>query len=142
VLIRRDAEGRYCLNDLHKAAGGEEKSRPNQFLRIDQTVALIAEIETAQMCAVKTTAGRNGGTYVVKQLVYSYAMWVSPSFVARKYPVTNFRHGSALRRFKNDIPEISRDDSVLAYLLNHGVARGVAKYYLLESGNSRLVTVD
>lgn len=80
VSIRRDAEGRYCLNDLHKAAGGEEKTRPNQFLRIDQTVALIAEIETAQMCAVKTTAGRNGGTYAVKELVYAYANWISPVF--------------------------------------------------------------
>ncbi len=73
VAVRVDGHGRYCMNDLHKAAGGEEKSRPNQFLRIDQTVALIAEIETAQMCAVKTTAGRNGGTYAVKELVYAYA---------------------------------------------------------------------
>lgn len=27
TTIRQDAEGRYCLNDLHKAAGGEAKHK-------------------------------------------------------------------------------------------------------------------
>lgn len=76
----RQFDGLYSLNDLHQAAGGEEAQRPNQFIRLDQTKALAAEIETAQMCAVKTKEGRNGGTYVAKELVYAYAMWISPKF--------------------------------------------------------------
>lgn len=30
--------------------------------------------------AVKIVEGRNGGTWIIKPLVYSYAMWVSPKF--------------------------------------------------------------
>lgn len=78
--IRTDAEGRYSLNDLHRAAGGESKHRPGEWLRNAQTAELIAEIETAGISAVKSQEGRGGGTYVVKELVYSYAMWISPAF--------------------------------------------------------------
>lgn len=48
-----------------------------------QTIGLIEEIETTQnlgSSAVSTVMGRNGGTYVVKQLVYAYAMWISSKF--------------------------------------------------------------
>lgn len=76
----RQLDGRYSLNDLHKAAGGEDKHRPNQFLRLDQTQALITEIETAQICAVETKEGKRGGTYVCRELVYAYAMWINAKF--------------------------------------------------------------
>ncbi|MBJ4348410.1 KilA-N domain-containing protein, partial [Salmonella enterica subsp. enterica serovar Typhimurium] len=28
IEVRRDVHGRYCLKDLHRAAGGEQKYRP------------------------------------------------------------------------------------------------------------------
>ena len=78
------AQGRYCLNDLHRASGGEECYKPSNWVRSDGTQALVAEILTAQICAVKTplevTEGRYGGTWAVKPLVYAYAMWISPRF--------------------------------------------------------------
>jgi hypothetical protein len=94
IAIRQDAEGRYSLNDLHKAAGGEKRHQPSDWLRLQQTKDLIAEIEKdvpgipgtkkdeAGIPASKTITGRGKaqGTYVVKELVYAYAMWISPSF--------------------------------------------------------------
>lgn len=76
----RQIDGLYSLNDLHKASGGEAKHRPGYFLTNDQTKALIIEIQTAGIPAVKSAEGRNGGTYACKELVIAYAAWISPAF--------------------------------------------------------------
>ena len=80
IVIKQDAEGRYCLNDLHKASGEDQKNRPKYWLENAQTKALVAEIEKGGFPPVSTLKGRNGGTFVVKELVYAYAMWISPQF--------------------------------------------------------------
>ena len=83
VSIRQDAEGRFCLNDLHKAAGGMEKDKPGNWLRLDQTRELISEIDQcSEMSSALSTVvgGVSPGTYVCKELVYAYAMWINPSF--------------------------------------------------------------
>ena len=84
ITIRQDAEGRYCLNDLHKAAGEAEKDKPTNFFRLDSTAGLVTEL---LQCSDMSTApfrvirgGTNPGTYVCKELVYAYAMWISASF--------------------------------------------------------------
>lgn len=83
VPIRQDAEGRFCLNDLHKSSGGETKHQPAFFMRRAETKDLIAEIQNSadlQSLAVSVLEGRKGGTFVVRELVYAYAMWISPAF--------------------------------------------------------------
>lgn len=84
VPIRADDPGRYSLNDLHKAAGGEERHQPAFFSRRPETQELIAEISNsapAQSCEpVASTAGRYGGTFAAKEIVYAYAMWISAKF--------------------------------------------------------------
>lgn len=79
VRIKQDLDGRYCLNDLHKAGGKEKRHSPSYWLAIQQTEELIAELETTEIPVV-SLEGRSGGTYVVKELVYAYAMWVSAKF--------------------------------------------------------------
>lgn len=69
-------DGLYCLNDLHKASGGDLNNAPAQWLRNKQTKAFL---ETMQISTVKLE-GRGGGTYAEKKAVYSYAMWISPQF--------------------------------------------------------------
>lgn len=76
----RQLDGLFSLNDLHKASGSNPSQRPGNFLGIDQTKALIAEIVTAEIPAVKTKEGRNGGTYACRELVIAYAAWISAAF--------------------------------------------------------------
>lgn len=88
VDIKQDAEGRYCLNDLHKAAGGEERHKPKFFIKLDSTTELAGELEKGGNLPFEIIRGRFGGTFVVKELVYAYAMWISPKFhleVIRSY---------------------------------------------------------
>jgi len=79
LKIRTDEEGRFCLNDLHKAAGNEKRHSPSYWLSNQQTKELIDELETTGIPVV-TAGGRKGGTYVCKELVYAYAMWISAAF--------------------------------------------------------------
>lgn len=70
----------YCLNDFHKASGQFNKNKPNLFMNNKQTLNLIEEIQKAGIPAFYTKQGLGGGTYVCKELVYAYAMWISPAF--------------------------------------------------------------
>jgi hypothetical protein len=77
----RQLDGLYSLNDLHAAAGGDKNQQPANFMRLDQTQALVAEINSSEMrSSTKTINGRKGGTYVCRELVYAYANWISPAF--------------------------------------------------------------
>ena len=77
----RQHNGLFSLNDLHKAAGGEEKHQPAFFVRREETQALIAEIKSAdsQIC-LESRRGNNGGTYACRELVIAYAAWISAAF--------------------------------------------------------------
>lgn len=106
IKIHMEAEGRYSLNDLHKASGDEQRHRPKYWLELNQTTELIDEILKGGITPFKNDSvsnagipvfkpvvskkGRYGGTYVCKELVYSYAMWISAAFalkVIRAYDV-------------------------------------------------------
>ena len=79
--IRRDAKGRYSLNDLHKASGGEQRHRPKYWLENQQTIALVDLLSKGGIPPlVSNHGGVDPGTYVKEQLVVAYAAWISPAF--------------------------------------------------------------
>ena len=79
VSVRQDSDGRFSLNDLHKAAGKHKKHSPSYFLENQKTKDIVSILETTGN-PVFRKEGRNGGTYVCKELVYAYAMWISAEF--------------------------------------------------------------
>lgn len=82
--IHTDAEGRFSLNDFHQASGGDSAKQPSNWLRLDQTASLVDEISNSSEVKINNpmsvSKGRYGGTYVCKELVYAYAMWISAPF--------------------------------------------------------------
>ncbi|WP_157132947.1 KilA-N domain-containing protein [Komagataeibacter oboediens] len=85
TAIRQDAEGRYCLNDCHKAAGAPASKGPNEWAKNSQTEALIAELRSGGISPdpkVTVTTGPNDGrgTYGSEEVILAYAQWISPAF--------------------------------------------------------------
>lgn len=84
INVRRDMAGRYCLNDLHRAAGGEERHKPSNFMRMESAQALCSEINRCSDMSIASVntirGGTEQGTYVAREVVYAYAMWISPLF--------------------------------------------------------------
>ena len=98
----RQIDGLYNLNDLHKVSGNAEKHKPSRFVRNAQTQELLEEMQRpdlvfgepapSQASDVRlemankddflkvNRGGVKAGTFACKELVYAYAMWISPKF--------------------------------------------------------------
>lgn len=80
-VIRQDESGLYCLNDLHKASGALNKHQPRYWVANVSTQELIDELQTDSGIPLSVQkGGANQGTWACKELVYAYAMWISPKF--------------------------------------------------------------
>lgn len=87
AAIRTDAEGRFCLNDCWKAAGKPEEKKPSNWNDLLGTRELIQEISQSaditfggkQPISVRK-GGNAPGIWACRELVYSYAAWISPAF--------------------------------------------------------------
>jgi hypothetical protein len=111
TTIKQDSHGRFCLNDLHKAAGGERRHELANWTALQQTKDLIAELlaekSTTGIPVVEqnqplnvVNGGNKRGTYAVKELVYAYATWISAKFfltVIRAYDAIVSKPAYALR---------------------------------------------
>lgn len=82
IGIRQDKEGRYSLNDLHRASGNEDRHSPRRWLCLDSTVSLVHELDKdVKKDGIPSILTKQGlGTFACLELVYDYAAWISPSF--------------------------------------------------------------
>nr|WP_312631713.1 KilA-N domain-containing protein [Pantoea piersonii] len=88
VAVKQDKSGRFCLNDLHKAAVANgintRTKEPGKFMANAQTYELVQELTDTQNLGIDPVSaikgGKEQGTYVCKELVYAYAMWISAKF--------------------------------------------------------------
>lgn len=113
TTIRQDADGRFCLNDLHKAAmaNGQatESQRPSNFLKSDSIVEFVSLInENATNVAVKKAQGRNGGTYATELVALRYAGWISARVEVEVYK-TFQKVAQADEALTHDMLERQRD---------------------------------
>ena len=78
--IHQDAEGRYSLNDFHKAAGEAKSQGPSYWLETQQAKDLAQLLSDTGIPVSVKRGGYNQGAYVAKEMVYAYAYWISAAF--------------------------------------------------------------
>lgn len=99
VEITTDAHGRFNLNALHRASGGEKSKQPSNWIRLEATQALIAELEShsSDLRSAPTSTVNGGsapGTFAHELLAIDYAGWISPAFRLQVHQVfIDFRTG-------------------------------------------------
>lgn len=112
IIIVKNESNLYRINDFHRAAGGAKRHQPSNFFALVNTKELVDEINQDEITgavnnqALMVVNGDNGGTFICKELVYAYAMWISPKFMLH-----------VIRTFDNAIilQKEERDREVLEY---------------------------
>lgn len=127
-------DGLYSLNDVHRIGSGEKRHQPSLFLRNKEVSELADEIMhstnmQSDQVLKRVNGGESRGTYACKEMVYRYAMWISPKFaliVIRTFDdfvnrrITN--QGYQLGDLQN-----LRDAASARYALGFSVASGGGK---------------
>lgn len=159
TVIATDQAGRYSLNDLHKAAGSEPRHQPAQFVRLDSTTALVQELTGGQgdmgNPITVTRGGPAQGTYVCRELVYAYAMWISAKFhlavirsfdaaatgqVSAPAPSSAIAPAKEFRAIFGIARLIGLDKNTAAISANQGTAALTGTNMLQLMGHTHLVT--
>lgn len=64
-VVKQDSQGRYCLNDVHKASGGEHRHRAHFWAESVKTQEVISRLNSGnpEFNSLVSKPGRYGGTY-------------------------------------------------------------------------------
>lgn len=140
TVITKDADGRFSLNDLHKASGGMVKDLPNKFMR-SESFKNVVEVLIAQNRAfnpvVKKQGRYNGGTWICKELVYKYAMWVNAEFEVKVIQtfdsvVNKLNTPSSMAALNELTAKIESDKSIASFC-----GKELAKYKKIKKENEQ-----
>ncbi|MBG6243530.1 MAG: KilA-N domain-containing protein [Candidatus Symbiopectobacterium sp. Dall1.0] len=91
TVVRQDVFGRYCLNDLHRAAVAQgkatESQRPSVFLRSEGISAFVQKVsEASQSASVNIIkGGLESGSWAVEIIAIRYAASIEPTFEVQVY---------------------------------------------------------
>ncbi|RXK34416.1 DNA-binding protein [Arsenophonus endosymbiont of Bemisia tabaci Asia II 3] len=91
TVVRQDAFGRYCLNDLHRAAVAQgkatESQRPSNFLKSDGVSSFGQKAsEATKIASVNIIkGGLESGSWAVEIIAIRYAAWIDPAFEVQVY---------------------------------------------------------
>ncbi len=121
VAITTDDQGRFNLNALHKASGGENSKRPSMWLANKQAQELTEELSRNSSLGHKlinsVKGGSTPGTFAHELLAVSYAGWISPAFQLKVNQVfLDYRTGK-LQPVTIDPMEALRDPATMRSLL-------------------------
>ena len=145
--IRQDKEGRYCLNDLHKAAIASgldvERKNPSDFFRTEMANNFIKSL---QKVADSTTGnpvvskeGRNGGTYAVRLVAQRYCGWLSSDFEVVVYSAFDqFTMSEQIRNAERQAARLEFPDMTQA-LLDHRTELGKQTKFFHYSNECDLI---
>jgi hypothetical protein len=138
--ITKDEHGRFSLNDLHRAAGGLNKHKPSLFYRsgsFNEFVEILKAQKRAIEPIVKKKGRYNGGTWVCKELVYKYAMWVNVEFelnVIQTFDsiINNVNPPSSMAALNELTKKIESDKQVASFC-----GKELAKYKKIKKENEK-----
>lgn len=92
--VHLDADGRFSLNDIHKAAMAQglatKSQRPGNFLKNKDVQAFVAEVEASAtgIAPLKTVnGGKNAGSYAVRLIALRYSAWLDKRVEAEVFQV-------------------------------------------------------
>ncbi|WP_063655179.1 KilA-N domain-containing protein [Candidatus Arsenophonus triatominarum] len=90
TIVRQDAFGRYCLNDLHRAAVAQgkatESQRPSNFVR-SKGISIIIKVLGKSSVQIMH-GGVESGTWAVETLAIRYAVWLKKETIIEKNRAT------------------------------------------------------
>lgn len=90
TVVRQDAFGRYCLNDLHRAAVAQgkatESQRPSVFLRSEGIRKILKSLGNNALNTMH--GGIESGTWVTPELAIRYTDWLKKETIIEKNRAT------------------------------------------------------